>query len=197
MAKQLDFYLDLISPFTYLAHLKLPDLAERYGYSINYHPIDLPTAKKAAGNYGPSNREVPAKIKALGQDLARWAALYGVPMNFPKGFDAWKMNVGVFYAAERGQERAYVDEAFNMVWGDAVDPADEAALRELATRLGWDGQEFLDYVNSDAGERAFEACRLKAHERGVFGAPIVMIDDQIWWGNDRLHFIEEYMQQAA
>ena len=70
-SKVLDFYIDFTSPFTYLCNIKLPDLVAKYCYGLNYHPIDIPTAKLAAGNYGPSNRQVPAKIRALLQDLNR------------------------------------------------------------------------------------------------------------------------------
>ena len=68
MGKTLHLYFDFISPFSYFAHLKLPDLARKYGYQIEYHPIDIPIAKLAAGNYGPSNQKVPAKIRALRQE---------------------------------------------------------------------------------------------------------------------------------
>ena len=65
-----------MSPFSYLAHVKLPDLARKYDLSVAYHPMDIPQAKMAAGNYGPSNREVPAKIKVMLADLKRWAKHY-------------------------------------------------------------------------------------------------------------------------
>lgn len=197
MAKTLDLYIDLISPFSYLCNLKLPELAERYAYTITYHPIDIPTAKLAAGNYGPSNMKVPAKIKALGQDLHRWAEHYGVPFKFPKGFNGWRMNAGILFAQAHGKARAYVDRAYWLLWAEGVDPNDDEVLRGLARDAGLDAQAFLDYVGSPEADKAFQQCRVAAHARGVYGAPIMMIDDQIWWGNDRLMFVESYMQKHA
>jgi len=52
-------------------------------------------------------------------------------------------------------------------------------------------------VSSREGEKAYEASRVAAHARGVYGVPIMMVDDQIWWGNDRLMFVEEYLKAHA
>jgi 2-hydroxychromene-2-carboxylate isomerase len=195
MAKTLDFYIDLISPFSYLCNLKLPDLAARYGYTLAYHPIDIPTAKLAAGNYGPSNMKVPAKIKALGQDLHRWAKHYEVPFKFPKGFNGARMNTGMLYAQAHGKVRAYVDRAYWLLWAEGEDPNDDNVLRGLARDAGLDPDALLAYAASREGELAFQESRVQAHARGVYGAPIMMVDDQIWWGNDRLMFVEEYLRE--
>lgn len=195
MAKTLDLYFDFISPFSYFVHLKLPDLARKYGYRIAYHPIDIPTAKLAAGNYGPSNQKVPAKIRALMQDLHRWAEHYGVPFNFPSGMGGRRINTGAFFAIDNGKAEAYVDAGYRRLWGDGgVDAADEGFLRQLAADVGLDADAYMQYVDSPEGARAFEQSRNEAHSRGVFGSPIMMVDDQIWWGNDRLMFIEQYLQ---
>lgn len=197
MAVNVDFYIDIISPFSYLANVKLPALADKYGATISYHPIDIPTAKLAAGNYGPSNMKVPAKITALRQDLGRWAKYYGVPFVFPKGMMGWRINTGMCYAITQGKARAYVDRAYNLVWAEGADPNDDDALRGLARDAGLDANAYMAYVSSKEGADAFTTSRVAAHARGVYGAPIMMIGDNIWWGNDRLMFVEEYLRQAA
>ncbi len=112
MQDSIDFYFDMMSPFSYLAHTQLPELARKYGLSVNYLPMDIPQAKIAAGNYGPSNRDVPAKIKIMLADLKRWAAHYDVPFAFPKSLEVEPWNVGVLYANDKGQAEAYVDAAY-------------------------------------------------------------------------------------
>lgn len=194
MTKKIDFYIDMVSPFTYLANVKLPALAAKYGYTIAYHPIDIPMAKMAAGNYGPSNREIAPKMKALVLDLGRWAKHYGVPLNFPKSFDCKRWNIGVLFAnAHQGTTQAFVTEAWNRIYGAGIDPSDDKELRAVATKAGLNADEFMEYVNSPRGETEFRKACVEAHKAGVFGAPIMMIDDQIWWGNDRMPFVEEYM----
>ena len=67
-------------------------------------------------------------------------------------------------------------------------------LTKIANDMGWSASDFLAFVNSDAAAQRFEKSRVKAHAAGVYGAPMMMLDDQIWWGNDRMMFIEQYLQ---
>lgn len=195
MQQSIDFYFDLMSPFSYLAHVKLPDLARKYDLTVTYRPMDIPQAKISAGNYGPSNREVPAKIKVMLADLKRWAKRYDVPFAFPKNLDVLLWNVGVLYAIEQGQAEAYVNAAYAKIWGEGCDPTEEKNLEAIAGELAWDAKKFIGFVQSKEAQSSFQQACDEAHKNGVFGAPIMMLDDEIWWGNDRFEFIEEYLQQ--
>jgi len=194
MSDNIDFYFDMMSPFSYLAHTQLPKLARQYGLGVNYLPMSIPPAKIAAGNYGPSNREVPAKITIMLADIKRWAAHYDVPFTFPKSLEVEPWNVGVLYANDKDQAEAYVDAAYAKIWAEGCDPTDMAELSQVATQMGWNVDEFIDYVQSNEGRTRFRKACVEAHKEGVFGAPIMMLDDQAWWGNDRFMFIEEYLK---
>ena len=195
MSKSISFYFDFISPFSYLCHTQLPELLKQYGYSVEYNVMDIPTAKLAAGNYGPSNQKVKPKIRALMQDLNRWAAHYQVPFAFPSGMVGKRINAGTFFAIEKGQAEEYVTQCFHELWGvGGQDSDDDALLSKIANDLGWDAEQFLAFIGSDAAATRFEQSRIKAHAAGVFGAPMMLLDDQIWWGNDRLMFIEDYLK---
>jgi len=192
--QSIDFFFDLISPFSYLAHGQVADLAERYGYRMRYRPLDIPRIKLAAGNTGPSNREIPPKFRYLMKDLERWANRLSLPLGFPKAFRSPRMNTGTFFAEALGQTRQYVEAGFQRVWGvGGVDPDADSVLSELAQQLGWGPQEFLAYVNSAEGRKEYEASMEEAERRGVFGAPIMLIREEMWWGNDRMEFLEEYL----
>jgi 2-hydroxychromene-2-carboxylate isomerase len=194
---EIDFYFDFISPFSYLAHTKLPALAERYGAKINYHPMDIPTAKIAAGNYGPSNRDIPAKIKIMVPDIHRWAARYGVPMKFPKGFEGKKWNTGVLFAEQNNCAAAFVAEGYRRIWGEGIDPADDNELRSAAAAVGLDPDALMQYVNSPEGQTQFRKSCVDAHAHGIFGAPIMAVGEEYFWGNDRLDFLEEHLQSLT
>ncbi|NQV20960.1 MAG: DsbA family protein [Rhodospirillales bacterium] len=71
--------------------------------------------------------------------------------------------------------------------------ADDVLL-ELATRMNWDVSEFLGFVASEEARQQYEKYNLDAHQRGIFGVPTMIIDDEMWWGNDRLMFVEEYIE---
>lgn len=196
--KSIEFFLDFLSPFAYLTHQKLPALAQRYGYALRFVPIDLPRAKLEAGNTGPSNRQVPAKLRYLTTDMNRWAQRYGVPLKFPKTFASERLNKGVLFAQDRGRAQDYVTAAFASAWArGGEDLADSTLLASIARELGWPESEFLAFVDSPEATERFEALNLEAHRRGVFGVPTMLVGEEMWWGNDRLQFLEEFLQQQS
>lgn len=211
----IDFYFDFVSPYAYLANCRLPALAEQYGYTLNYLPIDLMAAKHAAGNTGPASVQIPPKFRYVTCDLARWAKKYGVPflppfprkpgpapaeppkkIEIPKEWlDSSRAHKGLYFAREQGQERAYVDLVFQKTFGSGGLAGDDSILRAVAEQLGWDVDGFVGYVTSAQADEAYAAANQAAHERGVFGVPTMMIGEEMWWGNDRLGMLEEYLQQ--
>jgi 2-hydroxychromene-2-carboxylate isomerase len=191
----LDFYFDFMSPFAYLAHTRLPALAAKYGVQIAYHPIDLPAAKLAAGNTAPPNVSIPVKLRYLVTDMQRWAKRYGVPLTFPKTLKSERLNIGLYFAADRGQAQDYVDAAWLPTWGQGGDMDDEGLIRGVARSMQWDAQEFIDFVGSQQARERYARGNRDAQARGVFGAPTMMLGEQMWWGNDRLEFLEEHLAE--
>lgn len=197
LAKPLDFYFDFVSPFAYLANVQLPAIARRHGRVLNYLPVDVANAKQAAGNNAPSTRSMPPKAKFIRRDRLQWAAQYGVPMNDPPAFRAPRLNAGVLYALDRDCAAAYVDAAFHRVWGRGEDPDGEDTLRGVALQLGLDAAHFLGYLGSPEAAARYRAVEREAWERGVFGVPMVAADGELFWGNDRLDFLEEHLRRCA
>ena len=195
MSTNIDFYFDFMSPFAYLASHRLAHSAGEYSCDITYKPIDLARAKKAVGNTGPSNREMPVKLKYLVDDLKRWAEMYRIPLGFIGNVNSGQLNKGTFYAQEKGKATEYVREAYRLTWGESGAPDDVELLRKLALSLDWDPSEFLAYLDSNEADKAYEATIEEAIERGVFGVPTMVIDDQMWWGNDRLFMVETYLTE--
>lgn len=192
--RTIDFYFDLMSPYAYLAHVRLPCLVEAHGAHLRYHPIDLGKVKLAVGNTGPANREIPIKHRHLRVDLARWAEHYGVPLSPPAGYGSARLNRGAFLAIDEGCVRRYADCAGRRVWGEGGAMDDDSLLCALARDMGWQPDSFLAYVGSDAAMQRLDASNADAVARGVFGVPIMMAGDEMWWGNDRLHFLEAFLR---
>jgi 2-hydroxychromene-2-carboxylate isomerase len=194
---QIDYYFDFWSPYAYLASHRLAQIAEKHGYTIDYRPIDLTRAKLEAGNTGPPNLQIPPKIRYLMTDLKRWAALYGLPFGpVPKGKDTKRINIGALLAQDRGVARDYVREGYDLVWGQGGDPNSDELLTALAAKLRWDADVFLSYVGSPAAGERYDAVFDEAVQRGVFGVPIMVVGDEMWWGNDRLDFLEQFLDQV-
>lgn len=193
MTRSIDFYFDFISPFSYLAQRKLPEVAQRHGYTIEYRPMDIPEAKIAAGNYGPSNREVLPKIKVMMADLDRWAKHYGVPLAFPASFDCAHWNCATLFARQQDKAEEYVTRAFHRIWGLGIDPRDRQELHACAFESGLDPDAAILFVESSVGQNEYRKSRAQAIQRGVFGAPMMFVDEQIFWGNDRIQFLDDYL----
>lgn len=197
MPRAIDFFFDFLSPYAYLAHHRLPELAKKYGCVVAYRPIDLQQSKLAVGNTGPSNREMPIKHRHLRQDLQRWADHYGVPFSPPAGYGSARLNCGAFYAIDRGTAQQYVSTAWHLVWGVGGKMDDDALLRAAAESMDWNADEFLDFVASESARARLRESNAHALDQGVFGVPMMAVGDEMWWGNDRLHFLEKYLKEMT
>jgi len=191
------FYLDFISPFAYLANSQLPAIAQRHGARIDYRPADVMHAKLAAGNFAPSTRSMPAKAAFIRRDRLEWAERYGLPMKTPQAFRAPRLNAGLLQAMDLGTAEAYADAAFHQVWGLGGDPDDDALLARVCEAAGWNPQTFMAWVASDETTRRYRETQQRAWREGIFGVPMMVVDSEMFWGNDRLDFLEECLAQRA
>lgn len=195
MRPVIDFYFDFISPYSYLAYQRVPQLAARYGYTLDYHVADLAALKRMAGNTAPRMVDMPIKLDYSRVDQRRWAERYGVPITPPAGsHDSSWLNRGAFYASDRKQSGDYITTVWTRMRCDGRDLAQESTWREVARDLGWDADELVAFIRSDASLKRYQQTSQDAHGRGVFGVPTMLIDSEMWWGNDRLDFLEEFLK---
>lgn len=197
MARTVDFYFDFMSPYAYLAHHRLLEMKAEFGFDLRYHPIDLPCVKIGVGNTGPSNRSIPAKIAYLTTDLQRWAHRYGVPLMTPATHDSKLANIGGLIANERGRPAEYAEAVWSRTWGSGGDFASLALLRDVASSLGWDTEEFERLIVAPEWEQHYHAASDAAIAQGVFGVPIMVADGEMWWGNDRLFMLSEHLCETS
>lgn len=194
--KTIDFYLDFLSPYSYLANQRLQNMAAKYGCVLRYHPIDLKAAKLAAGNDGPATVQMPVKLRYVMQDLNRWAQRYGLPLAFaqvPPVTD--RVNKGLFYAADRDCASAYASAVWSATFACAGEFNSDVVLRQVASQMSWDEEDFLSFVSSERADERYSNSNAQAQSLGVFGAPTIIVEGEMWWGNDRLDFLEEYLAE--
>lgn len=196
MSGALDFYFDFISPFSYLAHGQVTDMAARHDRTIAYHVVNLAALKLQGGNTGPTTREMPLKYKYSGTDMQRWAARYGTVIKRPTSHQPDRLNKGAFLAEDRGVMAEYVTNVWHRVWGEGGDMASDELMHGVAADMGWDADDYLAFTVSGDAEARYQASTVAAHGRGVFGVPTMMVGEEMWWGNDRLDFVEDYLGAA-
>ncbi len=197
--KTVDFYFDLMSPYAYLASIHLPEVIKRCKgrATFVYHPVDLVAVRFAAGNNGPFNRNIPAKFKVLIADLNRWARRYGVPFTMPAELKSARANRGFLWARSQGREMEYLHAAYNAVWGHGKNPDLDETLSDIARAAGLSPEKLLRGIDEPAIAKQYESETEAAKARGVFGVPIFAVDDQMFWGNDRIEFLEEYLNESS
>ena len=191
----IDFYFDFTSPYAYLANCRLPVLADAHGYSIAYKPIDLKAAKLAIGNDGPANMQLPVKMRYIMADLMRWVQRYGAPFNVGKdaSFASERANIGVIYADRKGQARDYVNAVWHASFGSGGSLGSDDLLRQVAGQMGWAPDDLMAFIASEEAQQLYDQGNKEAQAKGVFGVPTMIVGDQMWWGNDRLDFLEAYL----
>jgi 2-hydroxychromene-2-carboxylate isomerase len=196
--RRIEFYFDFISPFSYLAFQRLPQIAKRYACDVVFHVADLAILKRLAGNTAPRMVEMPLKLDYSRIDQKRWAERYGVPIVPPSGsHDSSWFNRGTFFATKHGMDVEYITAVWTRMRRDGRDLAEESSWREVASDLGWNPAEFVSFVRSPESLGLYQQASKAAHENGIFGVPTMLIGKEMWWGNDRLEFLEEYLRRDA
>lgn len=193
--RSLEFFFDLSSPYSYLAATQLPALAARAGAEIAWRPMVLHAVFKATGNDMPAR--VEAKARYMLADLERWAHHYGVPFRFSSHFPANTIKAMRLILVAGGEGRAgdAAIAAFRAMWVEDRDIAAPAELSAIARRVGLDPEAALAAIESPEVKDQLRANTDEAIRRGAFGAPAIMVGDELFWGNDRLHFVEEALRR--
>ena len=193
MSDSLEYFFDFASPYAYLAHVRLPQIANRHGCGMVYRPVDLAEVKRAAGNIGPATSHLPTRQSYVEEDTARWAKRYGVVIRHPAEMQSARLNQGVFLAMDRGVATQYVDAVGQRVWAEGAAMNDDAVLARIAQDMGWDAAEFIRYTESPAAAERRQSALAAARDCGVFGVPTVVLGERMWWGNDRLSMLEAHL----
>jgi 2-hydroxychromene-2-carboxylate isomerase len=194
MKKKVEFYYDLTSPYSYLASTRIEGICERYGAELEWKPFLLGGAYKESGNRAPL--EVPNKKAYMIKDLLDWAKYYGVPFNFPDIFplNSVKPMRGALAAKEKGKVAEYTHKLFALYMVEGRDLNQDHVLKNAVSELGIDADWFMRRIGEQDIKDELRKETYELVKRGGFGAPTFFIEDRMFWGNDRLVFVEEYLR---
>ncbi len=194
MAKAIDYYLFMISPWAYLGGPRLAEIARRHGATINVKPIDAAVVFPETGGL-PLAKRAPARQEYRLVELRRWRDHLGLPLtirpaHFPVAHEtAARLVIAAGDAAE-GDPFALAQAILAAVWAEERDISDAATLRDIAAATGHDAAALLAAAESEATGKAYAALSKEAIRRGVFGSPSYVYRDEVFWGQDRLDFLD-------
>ena len=191
--KTFEFWFDFGSPAAYLAFTQIASIEAVTGAKAIYRPMLLGGVFQATGNHSPAT--IPVKGKYIFNDFNRHAKRYGVPFNNNPHFpiNTLLLMRGATGMLEQQPEQflAYCSAVFQAIWIDALNMNDPATVGAALHKAGFDPQQLMVLANDQATKDALKATTTEAVSRGVFGAPTFFVDDQMFWGQDRLDFVKE------
>lgn len=192
MTQQVEFLFDFGSPYTYLAYHQLQKVARTRNAEIIWTPILLGAVFQATGNRSPI--EIPAKGRYSMLDLQRWAKAYNVRMTMNPHFPINTLHLmrGAVAMQLRGDEefQRYLAAIFSAMFETPRNLNLPDEMAEVLENGGFDADVFLGSIGDPAVKEKLKENTAKAVERGVFGAPTFFVGDQMFWGQDRLQFVD-------
>ncbi len=199
MIKTIDYYFSLESPWTYLGAGRFDEIADRHGAAVAYKPADARVIFPRTGGL-PVKKRAPERQAYRLLELRRWSAHLGVDIVLePKFFPVPEtLAAHMVVAAKRlGLEaRPLVNAILRACWAEERDVSDPATLEAVAGEQGLDGGAILAAAEDAQVAAEYEANSEEALARGVFGFPAYLYRDELFWGQDRLDFLDRALAQG-
>ena len=194
MARTLEFYFDYGSPYSYLADTQVEAIAKRAGAALERKPMLLGGVFKSTGNHSPA--ELPAKSKWSAFDMPMWAHHYGVPFNRNPHFPVNTLALmrGAAAAQIDGLFERYHPAIYKAMWVDGINLNDMGEVAKVLAAAGLDAAKIGNRIQDQDVKDRLKATTDEAVARGVFGAPTSFVGDMMFFGNDRLPFVEKALK---
>jgi len=195
LKRNLEMYWDVGSTNTYFALKLIKPILVRNNVELVLHPFNLVIV--LINNSYELMKEPKAKLRNRKQDLMRWAKKYDLPFSIPREFPIKSSRVlrGSLVMRRFGLEVPFVEKIMDRYWeqGDAT-ISEYAGIRSTVLELGVDPDEFEALSASEEIGAELAKSTDEGVERGVFGVPMIIVGDQLFWGKDRMEFVEEELK---
>jgi 2-hydroxychromene-2-carboxylate isomerase len=194
--KTVEFFFDYLSPYVYLAWPRVRRLCAERGAALVVRPVLFAGLLNHWGQLGPA--EIPPKSLFVLKDCARRAALSGMPLRVPR-FHPFNpltaLRVSLVEVAGTDQARV-IDALFSAGWGEGGDIGSAEEIARVLDRAGMDGQALVTRAADPSVKAALRAATEDAVGRGVFGIPTMIVEGELFWGNDQIETIDRYLRGA-
>ena len=192
MTKSMDFYFDFISPYSYLAYKKLIKLNKNKNFNINYKPILLGGLHKLGGITAPAFNE--RKMKNMKKDCELVAIKNDIEFKWNTKFPINTLYLMRGYLViESKLKEKFFNICFEAYWKDNIDISNEININEILESTGFDKKKFFDEIKNIKVKNELINLTKNAFEKDIFGAPTFVVNNKIFWGQDRLDYaLDEY-----
>jgi 2-hydroxychromene-2-carboxylate isomerase len=201
MTKTIEFFYGIGSRYSYLASSQMERLERDTGATVRWRPLYSSLLMERRGmdpfRGPPASGQYEAAYRT--QDVTRWANYFGIPFHDPD-WDAldWQRLALAAVAADRlGGVVPFTRNLFDAIFGAGVTPRTDAKLARIADNSGLEGQEFLRSIDDAETQRRHDRNIADALAAGVFGVPSFVVEDELFWGNDRLVLLRRHLGLPA
>jgi len=201
MPGAIDYYLSPMSPWTYLGHARLAEIARRHGATINVKPVDYGRIFPVSGGL-PVSKRAPQRQAYRLAELARWRDHLGVPLTIQPKFFPYESNLAsrlIIVADGRGSGAALrlAGAILKACWAEERNMADEGELATIVRQQGLEPRGLMAAAKSDEAQARYDELTGEAIELQVFGAPTYVYNKELFWGQDRLDFLERALEKQG
>ena len=190
MSSHIDFYFDIISPYSYIAHKKIQKIKEQQKIIFNYKPILLGGLHNLAGISAPAFNKY--KMKNMQSDCELVSKKNNISFKWNLKFPINSLSIMRGYlSVEDSKKEDYLNIFFNAYWRDNLDLSSEKEFSKLLENLKIDSKIFFDKITQQSIKDTLKQFTNDAFKKEVFGAPTFIINSKIFWGQDRLEYALE------
>jgi 2-hydroxychromene-2-carboxylate isomerase len=192
MTKSIDFYFDFISPYSYLAHKKINSIKKKKSTPFNYKPILVGGLHNLQGITAPAF--IKPKLKHMVSDCILIAKKNNFDFIWNSKFPINSLNIMRGYLSINANLKdLYLNLIFDAYWKDNLDVSNEEVLKTLLNKSNIDLDSFFLGIKDHKIKDELKNVTQKAHDKEIFGAPTFIVNNKIFWGQDRLEFaLDEY-----
>jgi 2-hydroxychromene-2-carboxylate isomerase len=187
MTKLIDFYFDFISPYSYLAYNKLKSLNKDNQINISYKPILLGGLHNLGGITAPAFNE--RKMKNMKNDCELIANKNNIKFKWNAKFPINSLYLmrGYLIINDDLKEK-YFDFCFDAYWKDNLDISDEKNITIILNNIGFNNENFFNGIKDLKIKEKLKDLTKNAFDKDIFGAPTFVVNNKIFWGQDRLDY---------
>jgi 2-hydroxychromene-2-carboxylate isomerase len=194
MARSIDYYFSVASPWAYIGHAPFMEIAGRHGLEVNHKPIFLGRVFAETGGQ-PLPQRHPARQRYRMLELQRWREKRGLSFNLKPKFWPFDVNLAdrfvIAITAAGKDPDAFLRRAFAGVWEEERNLADPLVIAELAEAAGLDSTSLLEAARGSMTEALYGLNLENAVAGDVFGSPAYVVDSEVFWGQDRLDLLAD------
>ena len=188
MIKPFEFFFDFASPYTFLAHKQIREIEKENSIKVKYMPVLLGGLLKSFGI--KANVDIPVKGKYMIKDCKLCAEKKSIDFKFNAYFPIITLNLMrcVLIAEKKGFHEIFINKVFDSIWKDGLNLNDNFIFEKLLKNLDINPKTFLMDAIDEKNKNELKKRTEAAAQRGVFGLPTFIVNNKMYWGQDRLDF---------